>query len=60
MPPMTSQIKNDPFKVVVAGEIPSVVLADQVKTFDWRRRRPPARGFYPFCRELAEVRIKPD
>src|ERR1700730_2132236 len=39
--PMTAQIKNYPFEVVVAGESPSAVLADQVKSLDWRKRRGP-------------------
>jgi mRNA interferase MazF len=30
--PMTTQIKNYPFEVVIAGATPSVVLADQVKS----------------------------
>ena len=33
--PMTTQIKNYIFEVPVAGERPSVVLADQVKSLDW-------------------------
>jgi mRNA interferase MazF len=32
--PMTIQIKNYPFEVAVAGESPSAVLADQVKSLD--------------------------
>ncbi len=31
--PMTTQIKNYPFEVVIAGPSPSAVLADQVKSF---------------------------
>src|SRR5438067_5546814 len=34
--PMTTQIKNYPFEVVIAGASPSAVLADQVKSLDWR------------------------
>ena len=37
--PMTTQIKNYPFEVLVAGASPSVVLADQVKSLDWRVRK---------------------
>src|SRR3989304_7590812 len=36
--PMTTQIKNYPFEVLIAGVGPSVVLADQVKSLDWRKR----------------------
>ncbi len=45
--PMTTQIKNYPFEVVIAGTPGSAVLADQVKSLDWRKRRaPPGRGPY--------------
>ena len=41
--PMTTQIKNYPFEVVIGGTNfgvgPSAVLADQVKSLDWRKRR---------------------
>src|SRR5260370_37899575 len=37
--PMTTQIKNYPFEVIIAGATPSAVLADQVKSLDWRSRR---------------------
>src|SRR3974390_777096 len=37
--PMTTQIKNYPFEVVIAGASLSAVLADQVKSLDWRKRR---------------------
>ena len=37
--PMTTQIKNYPFEVAVAGDTPSVVLTDQIKSLDWRNRR---------------------
>jgi mRNA interferase MazF len=55
--PMTTQIKNYPFEVVVAGESPSAVLADQVKSLDWRKRRARRRGMIS-ATELAEVRAK--
>jgi mRNA interferase MazF len=55
--PMTKQIKNYPFEVVVAGENPSAVLADQVKSLDWRKRRARRRGTIS-ATELAEVRAK--
>ena len=37
--PITTQIKNYPFEVLVGSTPPSVVLADQVKSLDWRVRR---------------------
>lgn len=37
--PVTSQVKGYPFEVVVpGGTIRGVVLADQVKSLDWRAR----------------------
>jgi len=53
--PMTTQVKGYPFEVSIAGESPSVVLADQVKSLDWRVRRARRMG----CatdRELHDVR----
>ncbi len=37
--PMTSRIKGYPFEVVVSLDPPSAVLADQVKSLDWRARK---------------------
>jgi len=37
--PLTTQIKNHPFEVKLAGNLASVVLADQVKSVDWRARK---------------------
>lgn len=38
--PITSRIKGYPFEVPVEGsEVGGVILADQVKSFDWRKRR---------------------
>src|SRR5271170_1823257 len=42
--PMTTQIKNYPFEVLVTGGGPSAVLADQVKSLDWRKRRARRKG----------------
>src|SRR5271154_6390265 len=42
--PMTSRIKNYVFEVLVDGKRPSVVLADQIKSFDWRFRRAVHKG----------------
>jgi mRNA interferase MazF len=55
--PMTSQIKNYPFEVMIAGTTPSVVLADQVKSLDWRVRKAKRKGTVSVD-ELAEVRSK--
>jgi len=55
--PMTTQIKNYPFEVVISAANPSAVLADQVKSLDWRRRRAKRKGAIS-ADELAEVRAK--
>lgn len=55
--PMTTQIKNYPFEVLIAGTPASVVLADQVKSLDWRVRKASRKG--AVCPdELAEARAK--
>jgi len=55
--PMTTQIKKYPFEVSISGTSPSVVLADQVKSLDWRKRRARRKGTIS-AEELAEVRAK--
>ena len=55
--PMTTQIKNYPFEVIISGASPSAVLADQVKSLDWRKRRATRKGTIS-ATELAEVRAK--
>jgi mRNA interferase MazF len=55
--PMTTQIKNYPFEVLLAGPARSAVLADQIKSLDWRRRRAKRKGAVSPA-ELAEVRAK--
>jgi mRNA interferase MazF len=42
--PMTSQIRCYVFEVVVTRAPPSVVLADQVKSLDWRARGAVRKG----------------
>lgn len=37
--PITTQVKGYPFEVLLEGTPPSAVLADQVKSLDWRARR---------------------
>ena len=55
--PMTTQIKNYPFEVAIAGTPDSVVLADQVKSLDWRSRNATRKGRVSRA-ELADVRAK--
>jgi mRNA interferase MazF len=55
--PMTTQIKNYPFEVLIAGEPRSVVLADQVRSLDWRSRNARPKGAAS-ADELADVRAK--
>lgn len=55
--PMTSRIKGYVFEVVVPGDAPSAVLADQVKSVDWVARRAERRGAAP-PEVLAETRAK--
>ena len=55
--PMTTQIKNYPFEVVISAANPSAVLADQVKSLDWRKRKAGRKGAIS-ADELAEVRAK--
>ncbi len=55
--PMTTQIKSYPFEVLIAGATRSAVLADQIKSLDWRRRRARRKGAVSPA-ELAEVRAK--
>jgi mRNA interferase MazF len=37
--PLTTRIKGYPFEVRVAGDPPSVILTDQIKSLDWRARQ---------------------
>jgi len=55
--PMTTQIKNYPFEVLIAGTPENVVLADQVKSLDWRSRKATRKGTVS-AEELGEVRAK--
>jgi mRNA interferase MazF len=47
--PMTTQKKGYPFEVVMADapDRPSVVLADQVKSLDWKVRKAVKKGTAP-------------
>src|SRR5213593_3519464 len=53
--PMTTQLKGYPFEVVVTQSPPSAVLADQVKSLDWRARGTVRKGRVPEA-VLEEVR----
>jgi mRNA interferase MazF len=55
--PMTSRIKGYPFEVVVRSDPPSAVLADQVKSLDWRARKAVGKGKVD-RQLLAEVQAK--
>jgi len=55
--PMASQLKGYPFEVVVTKHPPSAILADQVKSLDWRARRAIRKGRVSDV-VLAEVRAK--
>jgi mRNA interferase MazF len=54
---MTTQIKNYPFEVPIAGSPMGVALADQVKSLEWRARKAVRKGKIS-AEELAEVRAK--
>ena len=57
--PMTSRIKDYPFEVVVSRDPPSVVLADQVKSLDWRARKATRKGSVsPAALAEVQARIK--
>ena len=55
--PLTTQIKNYPFEVFIGGAPPNAVLADQVKSIDWRSRDAKPKGRVS-PEQLAEVRAK--
>ncbi len=55
--PITTQIRNYPFEVLIAGRPANVVLADQVKSLDWRVRKATRKAVVS-PDELAEVRAK--
>ncbi len=42
--PMTSRLKGYAFEVVVSDNPPSAVLADQIKSLDWRARSASFKG----------------
>ena len=42
--PITSQVKGYPFEVQILADDLGVVLADQVKSLDWRARKAKPKG----------------
>lgn len=55
--PMTTRIKGYPFEVSLGADDDGVVLADQVKSLDWRARRVRYKAKAP-ASAFAEVRAK--
>ena len=55
--PMTTKLKGYPFEVPIAGTRPGAVLADQIKSLDWRARRATRKGRATEA-ELVQVRAK--
>lgn len=55
--PMTTQVKGYPFEVHVSESPDQVVLADQVKSLDWKQRRATRKG-KATASALSEVRAK--
>ena len=55
--PITSQIKRYPFEVQISGQTSGVVLADHLKSMDWRVRGAKPKGKISGT-ELAEIRAK--
>lgn len=55
--PVTTQIKGYPFEVPLSGSKRNVVLADQIKSLDWRARKACRKGVAS-AEELEAVRMK--
>lgn len=55
--PTTTKIKGYPFEVALAGKPPSVALADQLKSLDWRARKARQKGSVTKA-ELKDIRAK--
>lgn len=55
--PMTSRIKGYVFEAVVTHDPPSVVLADQIRSLDWRARQATRKGRVDAA-VLADVQAK--
>ncbi|CAN7451498.1 endoribonuclease MazF [Neorhizobium sp. LjRoot104] len=55
--PMTTKRKGYPFEVAIGDDGDSTVLADQVKSLDWKARNARRKGKISAA-ELAEIRAK--
>jgi mRNA interferase MazF len=55
--PLTTHIKAYPFEVLLPGTPKSAVLADMIKSFDWRKRQAKLKGSVS-ANEFAEVKDK--
>jgi mRNA interferase MazF len=55
--PLTTKIKGYAFEVVIGNAPPSAILADQIKSLDWRARKAQPKGKVSAV-VLAEVRAK--
>ena len=55
--PITTQIKGYPFEVLLPGPPESAILADQIKSLDWRARGAKRKG-RASAEAMAEVRAK--
>ena len=55
--PGATQIKNYPFEVLIAGTPQNVILADQVKSLDWRARKAVRKGALSFEEPVQEFRL---
>lgn len=55
--PITTQIKGYPFEVLISGDRPSAVLADQIKSLNWVARKASHKGKVSPS-ELAQVLAK--
>ncbi|WP_291366631.1 endoribonuclease MazF [Acetobacter sp. UBA5411] len=55
--PTTTKAKGYPFEVAISGKRSSVVLADQIKSVDWKSREAKLKGRVS-DNELSEIRAK--
>ena len=55
--PLTTRIKGYPFEVKIEGEREAVALADQIKSFDWKKRGATPKGRASPA-ELEMVRVR--
>lgn len=55
--PLTTKVKGYPFEVTIEADRGGVVLADQVKSLDWRARNAQRKGAVSGS-ELSQIRAK--